>query len=333
MSLSILLKNIVASACYRTGSFERLRREQAKDKAFILTYHRVLSAKNSGQSFVQPGMYVTVDTFRQHLDFLKDTFHILPLHELAARIESGKSVGGCCAITFDDGWHDNYTEAFPVIRDFQVPVTIFLASAFIGTKRMFWPEELTFYLRQPEAKAVMSQGGVGRLPTTPAHGGEEEFLDAVVQTVKSYQPAEREALMEQLRSVSPMAPAGRMLLDWGEIEAMQSSGFVSFGAHTANHVILDQVPLPVAEEEIVRSRNDIEARLGQPTELFAYPNGNYSADLQAILRRHGFRAAMTTRKGWVGECANLLAIPRIAIHEDVSSTLPLFFARILLERF
>ena len=331
MTFKIAIKNIFATFSYQVGFFYLFSLYGQRENAFVLTYHRVLPLRSDMDLIIQQGMYVSTETFRCHMVFLKENFNVLPLAELVERIESGKSVTGCCAITFDDGWLDNYTNAFPVLKKVQIPTTIFLATNFIGTDRMFWPEELSFYLRQPEVIALAKQNPL--LHKFANYNATEKYLDNAIQVMKTYSPVEREAILSCLRSVSTTPPHGRMLMNWEEAKEMQASGLISFDAHTANHTILDQVPLDVAEDEILNSRTEIEQRLGRPPTFFAYPNGNYSDDLQALLKQKGFRGAFTTRKGWFDNNVGLFEIPRIGMHEDVSSTIPLFYARILFERF
>ena len=140
------LKGLTASAAFSIGVLSHLKRLRLKNRAFVLMYHRVLPSARDETVFVQPGMYVSRETFRRQVAYLSENFNILPLNELVDRTLQGRNIGGCCAITFDDGWLDNYTVAFPTIMEFQVPATIFLVSGYIGTNRMFWPEELCFYL-------------------------------------------------------------------------------------------------------------------------------------------------------------------------------------------
>ena len=122
-------------------------------------------------------------------------------------------------------------------------------------------------------------------------------------------------------------------MNWDEIRGMQASGLIEFGAHTHSHVMLDQVSLAEAEQEIQLSRDEIERQLGVAPTLFAYPNGNYTPELEALLVRHGFKAAVTTRKDWLKMGVSLFRIPRIGMHEDVSNTIPLFLSRLLFKRF
>lgn len=108
-------------------------------------YHRVLASRDSEQVFVQPGMYVLSETFQRQVAFLKENFKIVSLEEMVERIKNRRDISRCCAITFDDGWKDNFCHAFPVLEKFSLPATIFLATGFVGTKRLFWPEEVTYY--------------------------------------------------------------------------------------------------------------------------------------------------------------------------------------------
>lgn len=329
------VKNLSATLFHSVGILSGLGFYKRRNKAIVLMYHRMLRSPREEPVFVQPGMYVSTDTFRRQAAFLKEKFHVLPLAELVERIETGKSVGGCCAITFDDGWRDNFTHAFPVLQEFQLPATVFLATGFIGTNRLFWPEELAFYLQQSEVRSKPRQSQVVDrfLSKVADDKNAEDFIENAILTLKSWSPGEREEVLEHLRLACPAVPRVRPLMNWEETKEMQSSALISFGAHTSNHVILDQVSQEQAEEEIACSQQEIENRLGVRAEFFAYPNGNFTSSLQAILKKHGFRGAVTTRKGWVGAGEPLFEIPRIGMHEDVSRTIPLFLARILLERF
>ncbi len=298
-------------------------------------YHRILKLPVDEQFILQPGMYVAVDTFRRQVLFLKENFNILPLTEVVDRVETGQSLGGCCSITFDDGWQDNFAHAFPILNKYKVPATVFLTSGFIGTTRLFWADELSYYLQHLDIETVIGQSLVldRFFKEISRTVGRKARLEQAIEILKRYLPDEREDILAYLRTVHPAHPPKRFLMSWDEAREMQASGMVSFGAHTANHVILNQVSIHQAEEEILCSRQQLENHLGRPIDLFAYPNGNFNKDLQAILKRHGFTGAVTTSKGWVGNETALLEIPRIGIHEDVSQTIPLFFARILLKKF
>lgn len=329
------IKGILSKAAWSYKILEGFRYIRLRDKAFVLMYHRVIRSLAEESVFTQPGMYVLASTFRQQAAFLKERFHVIPLNELVGRIENGQNVGGCCALTFDDGWHDNFSNAFPVLQEFELPATIFLATGFIGTNKIFWPEELSIYMGQPNVKFSERQNLVLNRFLNQVTNNRKDlaFLDNAIMVLKAWAPQEREELFQLLRSKNPNPFIGRLLLNWDEARVMRDSGLVSFGAHTANHVILDQVSPLQAEKEIILSKQEVEKHLGICSNCFSFPNGNFNNVLQSILKRTGFKSAVTTRRGWVGLKSPLLEIPRIGMHEDVSQTIPLFFARILLRCF
>lgn len=335
MEFNLVIKRIFSAACYNTGLLELFRNRARRDSAFVLMYHRVLDPLAETHVYVQPGMYVTPKSFRRQMAFLKKKFRIIPLSELMGRVRAGESVSGCCSITFDDGWQDNFDNAFPVLQDLGIPATVFLATAFIGTDRVFWPEEITFYLRQRDVSASMEDRKplLRLLEEVNGGFGEGRFLEDAVSAMKRWSPESRDELLRELRSTHAAEPALRLLMDWDQIKAMHASGLIEFGSHTANHVMLDQLTLKEAEEEVVQSCSALERHVGNKPVFFAYPNGNYTGEHQVILKRNGFRGAFITRKGWVGKDVNPFEIPRIGVHEDVSCTTPLFFARIVLDGF
>ena len=180
------LKNTIANILFSSGLLRLIHRLFYKQCAIILMYHRVLPSLLAESNFVQPGMYVTIEIFYRHAALLKERFEVISLVELLARLYAGKSVAGCCAITFDDGWRDNFIHAFDVLQKFQLPSTVFLASAFIGTDKCFWPELLSFYLRRPEVKKAGAGEAIIQefLGEVPASINEEVFLDSVIKKGK-----------------------------------------------------------------------------------------------------------------------------------------------------
>lgn len=336
---NIAVKKILSSLFSASGILSALEQYYLSGKAFILMYHRVLNPADSQRLYVQPGMFVTSNSFSKQIAFLKERFEVVFLEELVKKIVNGEDVGGLCAITFDDGWLDNYTEAFPVLKKYGVPATIFLATGFIGTDRIFWPEELCCYLEQgmavkPESESVPQSyicfnDDINRYRQCQLN----TFFDRSIEILKGYSSDDREEVLGFYRSILNTDSFPRQMINWIEAREMLSSGLVRFAAHTVNHEMLDQLSFQKAREEIVKSRADIEHNLGRRVTAFAYPNGNYTENVLNILAESGFTAAVTTRKGFLARDTPLMEIPRIAIHEDVSDTIPMFRSRILLRSF
>ncbi len=338
MNLKMVIKRHLCHGLEQSGLLTALERRHLNDHAVVLMYHRVLAAPEKHPVHIQPGMYVTPRTFEQQIIFIKKRFELVFLDDLVLRQERGESIAGCCAITFDDGWRDNYIEAFPILQRHAAPATIFLTTGFVGTNKLFWPEELTHYL------GVMPTWR-GRLPkSVPAlkhfdhdirplrSRSQTRFFDRCINLVKSYPQTKRNELLSCLREVIGAPQVEPQMLAWDEVARMQQSGFVRFGSHSVNHEILDRIPLDDVRNELRESRQIIEKHLGTKVNLFAYPNGNANDAVQAMVRECGYLGAVTTRRGLMAKRSPLLALPRIGIHEDISTSLPMFRHRMLVKR-
>jgi peptidoglycan/xylan/chitin deacetylase (PgdA/CDA1 family) len=299
----------------------------------VLMYHRVLPVGHPDRSSEQPGMYVSPETLAMHLEVVKKHFTLVHLDDWRQRVEQGASVPSrACAITFDDGWRDNYQYAWPVLRAASVPATIFIVSSLVGTRYSFWPNRLARWLAAPRdpkvahalAEALGSQDP--RLTNSAALSPED--IDAIILDCKRHSDADMSAWLD--RFVPEDAPAGadRDLMDWDEIRQMTRDGQIRIGSHTRRHVRLtDQLASGVADDEIVGSIAEIEAQLGSRPVSFCYPNGDHSPAATALVSSH-YRCAVTTRRGWNDRHSDRSLLSRVGVHDEVSATRTAFLARL-----
>ena len=310
-----------------------------KPSLVILTYHRVLPKDHPDRQFEQPGMYVSPETLEMHLRVLKKRFEIMDLGNWVKRSKDGAPLPDrACAITFDDGWKDNYDYGFPVLVREHVPATIFLVSDFIGSNYEFWPNRLARLLRNlsrstvrllPEAlvRAIRSSG----LPGDGSQGATTvEQIDMAIAACKSLPDASMLAMLDLIEDRLPSAlrAADRDLLDLNEIEAMRDSGMVKFGSHTRRHTrLLPGIDAQVLDSEVRCSREDLEALLGCAVELFCYPNGDCSPAALAMAKKT-YLAAVTTECSWTHSATDRHRMPRVAVHEDIASDEEAFLCRL-----
>ena len=336
------LKSMLATLSYRAGFFSLLEKVRLRESAIILMYHRVVSpAWGEGGVPVQPGMYVTPETFAHQVEWIQSYFSVLSLQELLLRLRLNKDVSKCCVLTFDDGWVDNYQNVFPIIQKHRVPCTVFLATGLIGTNRWFWPDEVAeclFLICRGKVNINTFSDALKKLLFQSGVGGKNELqvvIDDCIELIKVYSPKQRKALMLEMTSVcfGGDMPNNRYLMNWDEVKEMADSGLVEFGSHTANHRLLNQISPKEVLAEIVDSKNKIENEIGQPCLSFAYPNGNYSNEVISVLQDSGIMAAVTTSRGYVtaANTSTLFELPRIAVHDDVSCSCSLFWWRLLVQ--
>ncbi len=304
-------------------------------KLLVLTYHRVLPAEHPDRAIEQPGMYVSPETLDLHLTLLKRHFPIVHLDDWLRNAATGGVLPPqACALTFDDGWQDNFEYAFPVLRRHAAPATIFLVSGMTGTDLEFWPNRLARRLVRlrpgeglPEPLGRVLAPVIEHARNAGAWGLQD--LDRAVVLSKQLGDDQIRALLDEAPAGAAAEAGARAVLDENELALMASSGLVRFGSHTRTHRrFRDDLPLEMLEGEIAGSRVEIAAAVGSAgVGVFCYPNGDTTPAAIGVVRRH-YAAAVTTRKGWHRAGADPFLIPRIGVHEDVSNRGAAFLARI-----
>jgi peptidoglycan/xylan/chitin deacetylase (PgdA/CDA1 family) len=308
----------------------------------ILTYHRIVSDGMVRDQYIQPGMYVRAETFESHAAYLQERFNVLGLEDLLERWRTNRldEKKSYCVITFDDGWQDNYQYAFPVLKRYGLPATIFLATEYIGTSRWFWPDQITHMLGRAHERmgtmevgkavaTVLSKMGEPFTHTLPPLVVETLDSDALIDACKALQPDLVMKLVNRLRSALGIeTPDQRVLLDWSEIQEMARQGF-TFGSHSCSHRIMTHISDDDAKKEL---RNSWEAMLMQqikPLPVFCYPNGNCNQDIKDLTRDNGYVAALGCERGLEGRRpADLFSLKRISLHEDIASSISLLALRL-----
>jgi peptidoglycan/xylan/chitin deacetylase (PgdA/CDA1 family) len=325
-------KHLLAHGLVQTGWWDIVLRGWARrDTTIILTYHRVLEKWEPTLDYSQPGMVVTLPTFERHLSFLERHFEIVPLGALLDVKTAGRPARRPrCVITFDDGWHDNYDLAFPMLRKHDVPATIFLTTDLIGTERAFWHTELIYLLMYGElSQFLRAEGALGVYPQAVRDGlrgcagagrvSGAADVDALIETVKA--TCDEDVIQELLETLiraaglrRPLIPGRRFFLDWDQVRDMAAHGF-EIGSHGCSHRIMTRLSPEEANEELVRSKAEIESRVGRDVVHFAFPNEDASEALVGLAARAGYRTACVGAAGERAAGRGLRALRRAGIHE------------------
>jgi peptidoglycan/xylan/chitin deacetylase (PgdA/CDA1 family) len=285
---------------YYTGavSLYRLVSKDGGGAIKILCYHDIGD---------RPHQYLSIpaEIFEAHVRYLVENgFRVIGIEEAAMCLRNGgPPARDTVAITFDDGYRSIYTDVFPIVKRYGVPVTVYITTEPVETGYPLFIEALIHALDKTELKTLdLRSWGMDVYPLW-SRLLREKACTAVSDWSKEMPTEERKRLIEHIFAqlgVDFHSPElrGRML-SWAEIREMAENG-VSFGAHTVTHPSLARIRKDESAMEISRSRDVIRERLGRTIESFAYPYGSpkdFNAEVRRIVERAGFSSACTLVSG------------------------------------
>lgn len=265
-----------------------------RQRLSILIFHRVLSQPDTLHDDLPD-----VQRFDEIVGWVSRWFQVLPLDQAMRLMGEGRLPARAAAITFDDGYADNLTEAVPVLRRHGVTGTFFIAASFLDGGRM-WNDTVAEALRRCRADHLdLRDLGLEdhALHDWPAR---RLALARVLNHAKYLPQPDRQRLVDEIAQRVGEPLPDNLMMSTAQLEALRDAG-MQVGGHTLTHPILARIDDRQAREEIAGGKARLEEILGQPLELFAYPNGvpgrDYGRKHVDIIRQAGFRAAFTTAAG------------------------------------
>jgi len=272
----------------------------------ILQYHRV----NNEHDFLMDS--VPIKVFARQMEMLRKFFNVLPLEELVERAGKSDIPARAIAITFDDGYRDNYQNAFPILKRLNLPATIFVTTGAIDSDAPLWHDTLFNAFWRTQRKAISINGTEYPLNTVT----EKRYaVDALRQYLRSYPLENRNTLIHKITAqleVPVQFCSNELYLSWDQIREMSHAN-ITFGAHTVTHPILTQLSAREMTDEITISKTTLERQLGCPVRLFAYPNGgrgDFDEGVKRVLKEADFLCAVTILWGTNNLCTDPFELRR-----------------------
>lgn len=295
------LMKVFTDAAAATGLI-RIGRQFWARSLTVLNYHRIDDPHRKDFDSFQPNISAHPAEFDRQMEYLSRWFNVVSLQDVVTWLTGGKPLPPYAAlITFDDGYLDNYTNAYPVLKKYKFPAVIYLTSGHIDTNEPFYwdlaaycflntktdhvlfPDKKELFWKNPIERWQIAKSWIYAMKPLP----EEEKRKWVNQ------------LPEQLGVSIPDNFFRNLMMNWDQVREMANNG-IDFGGHTVNHPILTRISLEQARSEIETSKAKIEKELGRPILSFAYPNGmqtDYNADIQKIVADAGYKVAFTLQNG------------------------------------
>lgn len=308
-------------ALYFSGAHHLMRPLFAGVGTIFMLHH----VRPASAGAFQPNRHleITPEFLRATLDHVRTLdIDIVTLDEAHRRLREQDFARRFACFTFDDGYRDNRDFALPVMREYEAPFTVYVAGDFAsGTGRIWWVA-LERLIARADYLETRICGETVRLDCRDTSAKSDAFatMHHWLRSLPSDTDVNR--IVSDLcrrHGLDDSVIARELCMSWTELQAFAADPLVTVGAHTLSHCNLAKCSAEAAEREIAASRDTIEARLDRPALHFAYPYGDKGAAAArdfAIVRRLGFRTAVTTRPGMLfAESADhMTALPRLSLN-------------------
>lgn len=318
----IFLSDTLKRLIYLSGLLSLSRKRRRMTTALILRYHSVGGDDESVPVYTDPSLCVPLSAFEHQMRFVREHYTPVSLDQILEAIQGGRPFPpGAVAITFDDGYRDNYSQALPILQKYRLPATFYITAGCVDTRDTLWTSKLRYYfmttrerslhLRHPNPQALDLSSDQAR-QASYAHtvaliksagkrrGGDEIFRE-----------------VESALQVTNLDPLRDSMLSWDEIREMSRAGML-IGAHTLTHPNLPGLPPEAAEAEVAGSKALIEGRAKVPVHHFAYPNGrgtsHFNDTVREIVRKAGFLTSVTSISGPVRQADDLFTLKRLGVY-------------------
>lgn len=273
----------------------------------IFIFHRVLPTADP----IFPGE-PDAKAFDEIALWISSWFKVLPLDVAVDLLKRQQLPARAAAITFDDGYADNHDVALPILQRHGLSATFFIASGFLNGGRM-WNDTVIESIRRttlPVLDLERLQLGCHPLATTVER---RHAIENIISKIKYLTPSERAETTLAISEISCTTPPTDLMLSSAQVCTMRQAGMV-IGAHTRTHPILARTSIDEARREISEGREELQALLGEPIDLFAYPNGkpgtDYLPEHCLLVEQLGFSAAVSTTWGAACSSSSSFQLPR-----------------------
>jgi peptidoglycan/xylan/chitin deacetylase (PgdA/CDA1 family) len=284
------------------------RKILGQPKWTIITYHNIIELSEKRRADTQPGMCVLASSFDKQMRYVSRNFKVISIEKLVAAITHGDDISSnTIAVTFDDGWRDNYTEAFSILKKYKIPAMIFLATDLVKSgkippfleismllgKEDIWPAKAVGIFREIIDKhnltAIIPELNPSQLQLmarNPYH-----YMRTLMMLDYKYMQEIIDAMLAELHINKADWSNIRWMINAEEIGEMAAAG-IEFGSHGESHDLMVLIKLDQVSRELKHSKEYIESLLGKKTNILAYPNGDYNDKIKREVQAAGYLGAM-----------------------------------------
>ena len=266
-------KDYLANWLFRSGFFKLLRHNTVNN-CTVVSYHRIKAEESHMTAFDDTVFGPNQDNFLKQLQWLKKNNDILSEGELLSVVRGEYSPPRRSAVvTFDDGYIDNYTLAYPTLKSLNIPAIFFVPTQAIEERSLGWWDLISFCLKASIKNEIALYGeSFSRVHSL------DNAAHFILSLIYQNKQSAKELLLELAKSCEVELPdsekQSRELMTWDQLcEVSQNN--ISIGSHTHSHTILSSLDGEAQKMEFELSKQILEKKLGLKVRSMSYPCGNY----------------------------------------------------------
>ena len=274
----------------------------------ILNYHRICS--DSEHIKKKDELTVSVSKFKQQLNFLKKNYHFVSLDNF---IKFEKSKKKNISITFDDGYKDNLTYALPVLKELDIPATIYIVTKFLKGEFDIWWYELKDYISESSEDLKFNFEKNKYNFSIRSESEKIKCFNRLNDIIQKLNKKEQYNFLKELTNSSLRKQYKNILLSKEDLSTLISNPLITLGAHSHNHLSLRNLSKEECVEEIKKSKQTLEELMKCKVNHFSYPYGGKNDVGERefeIVKELGFDSAVVTSVGKISK-KKIFNLPRV----------------------
>ncbi len=299
----------------------------------IFCYHRILPKSKAVNNMLQDAMWVSPSNFESQIQWMTQIGKVKAIEDLVCN--DSIPLKPTFAITFDDGWLDNYEYAFPILKKYNIPAKIFLSTNAIETNEMFWTEEI-FYKTNRLIKHGQSKNIINYLRAfneIPIAKNSKQIKRSLSHFIERLKLLDIESRRNIIIDFYEKIQAGQdkvfgEILSWQHIREMRKHN-ITFGSHTHNHMITKGAEQSRIIDELIVSKKIIEQRIDVECKWFCYPNAMFNNDDHLLLSKAGYDYGVIMHSEFIKPKVSPYYLPRFIMYQDITDVLGYIKLRLL----
>ena len=275
-----------------------------KNKLSILIYHQVIAQADP----MRPNE-PTAEVFDWQMQLISRYFTPLSLDDALMHLKQDSLPANAICVTFDDGYLNNLTIAQPILAKYQIPATVYVATAFSDGTNMWNDRIIHLFADTSRTQLQLDNEQLPLGDITQRRALAQQWL----KKLKYLQPDERLNKIMQFYQQNDASEQSPLMMTPEQVKQLSDSG-VTIGAHTVNHPILKVLPATQQLAEIEQSKQQLESWIGKTVKHFSYPNGvdgvDFNENTISLVKTLNFNSAVSTTWGISTKHTNVLNLKR-----------------------